>query len=504
MRRGIVRIGFVVTLVGIVLFALGGAAVAAPPGSLGTVGQNGPTPPKLGDPVGSQSEVQWITVTISAPNPTGTYTLSAADMPAAPTDAIDVATSPSKALAAKYGSGTIYVAGGPTSVDFAANGDLTGGTDGAFYWRVQWTGTAAGIDWALLSANNGGLTGATVSVDPYKDGQTFSNRVTPHGGYSATTDYCLQCHSVHNATDEYSLLASASVTATCQTCHAVGGVAPSGAIDPGMPGVEAPVSLRAAYEVTGGARRSGHAIGSNLSLTVFSNKTITESGWAYGGFSATGWSSSTAAGPGTATAGGGGLYCGDCHTPHGDFGQLVNSQYYRTSIGAPVDDLAVATWAEGAAYTINGGATRYLHKDADPAGVWESCTATSPAPIAGLPDTNCSYLTATDTEGESAYLYGYKLLSEYPNHSWSDEPVSWGMEMYGHDSAQWCGRCHDLATPSQYGGTVHSHPTGCTSCHGNPNDATSTDFPHTSTFQSLLKDYPDLLCINCHTAGSLP
>ena len=78
------------------------------------------------------------------------------------------------------------------------------------------------------------------------------------------------------------------------------------------------------------------------------------------------------------------------------------------------------------------------------------------------------------------------------------------MDKYSHDQAQWCGRCHDQALPSQYGGTYHNHPTGCTSCHGNPNDATSTDFPHTSTFQSFLKDYPDLLCINCHTAGSLP
>ncbi|MGE5226039.1 MAG: cytochrome c3 family protein [Planctomycetaceae bacterium] len=412
-------------------------------------------------------------------------------------------------LAAKYGSGTIYVAGGPTSVDYAANGDLTGGADGAFYWRVQWTGTAAGTDWALLSANSGGLTGATVSVDPYRDGQTITGRVTPHGGYSATTDYCLQCHSVHNATDEYSLLASASVTATCQTCHAVGGVAPSGAIDPGMPGVEAPVSLRSAYEVTGGARRSGHAIGANLSSAVFASSAnaITESGWAYGGFDPNGstthpWSSSEPAGAGTASAGGGGLYCGDCHTPHGDFGQLVNSKYYRSSAlpgttnGGSTDLSVVQTWEENAPYTISGYQVRYLHFDAVNK-VWQGCTAVNGGGT-------CTNLTATDTEGESAYLYGYKLLSAYPNHSWNEGAVSWGMESYGHDGAQWCGRCHDLATPSQYGGTVHSHPTGCTSCHGNPNDATSTDFPHTSTFQSLLKDYPDLLCINCHSAGSLP
>ena len=118
----------------------------------------------------------------------------------------------------------------------------------------------------------------------------------------------------------------------------------------------------------------------------------------------------------------------------------------------------------------------------------------------------CSYLTTSDSEGQTVYLYGYKLLSAYPNHSWAQGPESWAMSNHSHDVARWCGRCHNQAVDEAIDATstYHAHPTGCTSCHGNPNDMSSFDFPHTSTMGKLLKDYPDALCINCHTSGALP
>jgi predicted CXXCH cytochrome family protein len=496
MRTAITRIGFVISLVGIVLFAPGAAFAAVPP-TVGNLGHNGPTVPKLGDPVASISEVQWITVTPGA-NPSGTYTLGT---DAGTTAAIAFATSPQTALRALYGASDVAVVGGPVSTNYDASGNLVAGTP--FFWRVMWVGGDAGTDVALMTVNGGGLSGVTVAVDPYQNGSVVSQaRNQPHGGYNATTDYCLQCHSVHDGS-EYALLASTSVTATCRTCHSINGTAATGAINPGLPGVEAPTSMRSAYELTGGAKAAQHGLGStNIPFSTVG--TITESGWSYGGFNSATWSSNTPAGAGTYSDIDGGLYCGDCHTPHGDFGQLVNSKYYRSTApaGAAADLSDVWNWTEGGAIYYSNQ-VRYLHKDSDP-DVWEACTATGPSAVAGGPDTGCTYLLATDTEGESAYLYGYKLLSMYPNHSWNQKPVSWNTDRYSHDVAQWCGRCHDKALPSTYGGTYHNHPTGCTSCHGNPNDATSTDFPHTSTFQSFLKDYPDLLCINCHTAGSLP
>ncbi len=41
----------------------------------------------------------------------------------------------------------------------------------------------------------------------------------PHGGYSATTDYCLACHDVHEAGTSFKLLFASTVQATCEACH---------------------------------------------------------------------------------------------------------------------------------------------------------------------------------------------------------------------------------------------------------------------------------------------
>lgn len=487
MRNGTTRTGLVIAFVGIVVFALGGSAFAAPP-NLGNIGQNGPTVPKLGDPVAIQSEVQWMTVTLAA-SPSGTYTLTT---DAGTSVAIAYNASPSTALNTLYGSGTVTVAGGPVSTNYDADANL----QGTFYWRVMWVKAKAGIDMALMTPNSGGLTNVTVTVENYKNGAVINPaRNTPHGGYNATTDYCLQCHAVHQGSD-YALLASSSVTATCRTCHSLFGASPAGAINPGFPGTEAPTSMRSAYELTSPSAQ--HQLGST-SIPFSTVGTLTEAGWAYGGFNPATWSHSTAAGPGTSSDVSGGLYCGDCHTPHGDFGQLVNSKYYRSTApaGAPADLSTVYNWAEDGAIYF-GNAIKYLHFNSATK-TWQACNETG--------DITCVDLATTDSKGDSAYLYGYKLLSSYPNHSWDQKAVSWNMDRYSHDQAQWCGRCHDQALPSAYGGTYHNHPTGCTSCHGNPNDGTSTDFPHTSTNQKFLKDYPDLLCINCHTAvsgGSLP
>jgi hypothetical protein len=131
--------------------------------------------------------------------------------------------------------------------------------------------------------------------------------------------------------------------------------------------------------------------------------------------------------------------------------------------------------------------------------VWQSCTATGGGGT-------CTNLTTTDSEGQTVYLYGYKLLSAYPNFSWDNGGESWGLDSHAHDQARWCGECHSRHVDTSFGGTYHNHPTGCNACHGNPaNDPTSKDFPHTSTFGNFLTQYPDGLCIgSCHTAGSLP
>jgi hypothetical protein len=200
------------------------------------------------------------------------------------------------------------------------------------------------------------------------------------------------------------------------------------------------------------------------------------------------------ASPGAQTADG--LQCTSCHTSHGDFGRLINSETGVIRTTADGDGLGDAdAWVDGA--PIYRGATlKYLNLGGD--GVWEACSD-----AAGT--TGCADLTTTDSEGQTVYLYGYKLLSAYPNFNWAGGGESWGVDARNHDQARWCGSCHPNKVASEFGGTFHNHPTGCTSCHGNPmNDATSKDFPHTSSFGNFLTQYPDGLCIGCHHAGELP
>ena len=153
MRAAITRSISVISLVGMVLFAPG-AAFASPP-TVGNTGHNGPTPPSLGDPVATISEVQFITVTV-APSTigSGTYRLNATDMTyGGPTVPIAFDAKASAVQAALmggtvgYAANTINVIGGPTSVNYNADNSLKG----TWYYRVMWIGTEAGNNKGDLS-----------------------------------------------------------------------------------------------------------------------------------------------------------------------------------------------------------------------------------------------------------------------------------------------------------------------------------------------------------------
>jgi hypothetical protein len=359
-----------------------------------------------------------------------------------------------------------------------------------------------------------------------------SHPSSPHGGYSATTQYCLQCHSVHSVdadpqAGQYALLADTSVTAICKTCHSIGVDVTNMKNEEGVPrevdlsgGAMSTASDKAAYTVPAADRVGQHEIGFSTGydpadptapipnpVPYSTLQMITQ-------YASRSSNSTTPAGPGTADASDGGLYCASCHTPHGDFGQLVNSvdpaptsapvlgfrsTYYSPdadgNTGTTSGDLSVVRPVQEGEPFYVGSSLRYLHWTGT---VWQACTD------AAL--TDCAAWAITDAQGLPTYGYGYKILSAFPNHTYGDLPESYYMARRGLDSARWCGKCHDLTIPERVGGMYHSHPTACDYCHGNPTDQTiaSTDFPHTSTFDRLLKQYPDGLCISCHGAGRLP
>lgn len=348
----------------------------------------------------------------------------------------------------------------------------------------------------LLVFALGATATATTAIDgptPPEVGDPDTGNVVPHSGYSASTDYSMQCHEVHNAAGSYALMAEVSVTATCNTCHGLAGIAGmtgtvggSGA----LPGFGAPgttngtASSRTAFDIA--SAPADHGIG-GTTIPHGAGGTVTQSDWSYGwkhGMTTT--DAATAAGAGTAAELTGGLYCASCHTPHGEYGQMVNhwaADATLISYEWPADQPTsgdAAGWAD--AYTYNN------------AGTWQICRDVTLL--------NCMDATIADEEGQTVYLFGYKLLSAYPNHTYSTLQ-SYKTEQYNHDGQDWCGACHvnDSSTSA-----AHNDSTGCSACHGNPVDQTvpSIDFPHTSTVGSFLIDYPDALCIDCHTPGSLP
>jgi len=375
----------------------------------------------------------------------------------------------------------------------------------------------------------GGVAFATTGQNgptPPKLGDPVGTNVSPHGGYSSSTDYCLQCHSVHGyptldawppgdptTLSGYALMSEGSVTDVCATCHSYLG----GATDPNLPavgpGVMGTASSRSAYDVVGAT--ASHPMG-GLGPPLYG------SNWAYSwGFTGGPTGPSTNPVPaGTASDTGGGLYCGSCHTPHGEFGQLINSEWVYTSASGT---LSVQPWTTGTAIYWDDPATpahsyavRYLYQPA-PGDPWQVCTDTT--------YTTCSYAQTYDAEGQLVSLYGFKLLSSSPNHQYPPPGTppsgtfyldnvnrtgaragvrSYNTDIYNHDGMLFCGTCHSRSVDDSAGGTYHNHPTGCEACHGNPRDGSSFDYPHTSTFAYFLQEYPDALCITCHTAGSLP
>lgn len=306
----------------------------------------------------------------------------------------------------------------------------------------------------------------------------------PHGGYSTSTDACLQCHDVHESAGDYVLMRWATVTDVCGSCHTVyqkkpgtlpgyvnksaatdqGSYATDGipSYDPGFSGSEVYTkwngvteNLRtpgtgSPYEVyeikydgsdgLGGPKsHQGHRLNLGNGNVLFANGVIAKGDYIPGGSNSVtaikpaDYDNTVSAMNFTATNG---LFCASCHTPHGNFGQML------------------------------------LGPDTTPGDLADN-------PVASV-----------------------KLLSAKPNHT---KARIW-VKDWTTDGGKWCGGCHDRRLP---GAVYHNHPdSACLSCHGNYVGSVYTqdknDFPHTSQVPYLLTNEPDALCITCHVPGTLP
>ncbi len=165
-------------------------------------------------------------------------------------------------------------------------------------------------------------------------------QTSPHTGYGATTDFCIACHDVHEASGDYVLTRESTVTAVCGTCHGLFGAAAPGSVSwtsppTDMAGTDPTASTLLAYEVNmstmtaaqmdavpghslgvmygGTTVRSSDAIpGGSATLKVMTSGSYGEfNEGLYGGESTTTFTGTQ------------GLYCASCHTPHSEFGQQI-------------------------------------------------------------------------------------------------------------------------------------------------------------------------------------
>ena len=270
---------------------------------------------------------------------------------------------------------------------------------------------------------------------------TSGTQVVPHGGYGVGTDYCLQCHQVHynrgtqDAPGEYSLMAESSVTATCATCHGFEGLDPTGREVPDFGGLIGTASTRAVYTEAEEIHIIGAGFGSVGAIAGWDFYT-----WAGNGTPGSAGPEAAGSGrsAGTASYYNGGLYCGSCHTPHGEFGQLINSSWAVTSAdqnnSGGTDPVTAVPWKAD-------GTTRIWWEDPDPADPTSSPTeidanidptnpwkqvyvmydATAKAWfVSTLPNGagDQEWAQVLDAEDQLVSLYGYKLLTSSPNHQY--------------------------------------------------------------------------------------
>jgi hypothetical protein len=330
----------------VVILGLGAPAWA-------TTGQDGPTPPRLGDPVTApRPEIQ--SVKILATSGTFTLTISGGACSGSGTTApvawdvstTGLATAINAAITACGASGTVAV----------------GGTPGVGY-RVTFPLAIGNVNQMVESPD------AAADVYTIQDyaagfaapgGGTVTTTVPPHGGYSSVTNYCLQCHAVHkaDAATQFALMRQGSVTATCQTCHVLFGTGGTSPYDSNtaleVTGLTmGTAAARSAYDlgdgglIGGGPIVRGHQIGGTGNAAVPGDYALDDGPitiyWAAYGTGYVQDANQPVSRKASGTNVDGGLYCGSCHTPHGEFGQLVNEWYMTTTVGTTTASAGATT-----------------------------------------------------------------------------------------------------------------------------------------------------------------
>lgn len=390
----------------------------------------------------------------------------------------------------------------------------------------------------------GGLSWGTYMVQVQTSGGTYANSlpfevtafggdVKPHGDYSTATDFCLQCHRVHSSDTPYALLQAPNVQDVCASCHTISDTTDAGVTAPGIytnPGFsDETVATTAHYAVFKNASpTSGHFYGAtkipdsvSISLGYLHLNTTSYESVGYGSTEPDG------------------LYCGSCHTPHGDFSANIWSGWdaaqFSQNYGYNADGSAYGA-GNNWTYNIPGGAlpltTALLIRNPGHQGGIDNPSTNPNIPITNDYPVSRNWQQTTPgwtDDNLSNFCVGchnvnggvYSDSQGHPTHPLQAilSPDNAGIStvyssIYGaYDSiSNGCTDCHGSSIPNPpgvaYGGLNVGYFLAYPSLSQGYNLQSTWDFPHTSTNPDLLQAYPDGICLSCHghspSQSSLP
>lgn len=362
------------------------------------------------------------------------------------------------------------------------------------------------------------LSFAFASVANATDGQTL-----PHGGYDVSTNSCLSCHDIHEAAGDYVLMRWNTVTNTCGSCHTLYlGSTPDTVLGidnayrnpaqgdvgfgtgakvygstgdqdytadyfPGTTHTVGSASGLTAYTVDWNTERQtagGHKLSQGNGNFVFADGVTDDANYIPGGSTnntlnaieldgmldtdgdvpPSGDLPSFGATDATDFNSTAGLYCASCHTPHGEWGQMIDAEIAPYILSSrPNHSLTLEDDAPEVAERID-----VMGDWLTDGGAW--CSVCHDKRRSRIEAANGD---ALDTPGLGADNEG----TQHDNHP-----------------DTWCLSCHG-DYDGQEGGDFPSTEDV---------DQNGDDFPHTGPIQNILAAVPDELCIRCHVYGTLP
>lgn len=367
--------------------------------------------------------------------------------------------------------------------------------------------------------------------------------VRPHGNYSTSTDFCLTCHDAHSSSTPYAILSQATVQEVCATCHVITDTAATGGIPNGWnasppvnPGFSSElVATVSHYKVFINSNPAAAHVQAYTNIPISQYVTLSYLSLNTSGYESTQYQNQ-APSP---------LYCGDCHTPHGNYSANMwpnwDTAQFSQNYGYNVGGTAQTT-GHDESWLVPSGAMSLtsallLRNPGHQGGIGNPLNASNPNPYIPVRDNNPidrgwqqSVLGSTNNNLGDFCLGCHNLASTPTTPRFGD----WDGMMRSHPmqstvsnstySGQGC-RCHQ---PLQ---TFAPIDQGCLDCHGdpltaqqlssggntyyqyiyptptnNPNNETNLwDFPHTSANPDFLHNasasspYADsILCEVCH------